>query len=114
MISQTSRPLYRANQVIWYVFSVIEGLLLLRFMLRLLQANSDAWFTRFVYGLTDALVYPFVAVFRNIAIETSVIEWVTLLAMLVYWFIAVAISQLLVMGRSVSPGEADRELSEKI
>jgi len=112
MISESTRPLYRGTQVVWYVLSVIEGLLAVRFALKLLQANPGAFFTDFIYTVSGVFVLPFVSVFRNARIEDSVFEWTTLLAMLVYWLIAVAIIKLFIMSKSVSSTEADQKLQE--
>lgn len=112
MISETTRPLYRGTQVVWYILSVVEGLLLIRFILKLLQANPDAFFTSLIYSLSYIFTAPFAAVFQNMVVEQSVFEWTTLLAMLVYWLIAVAIIRLFIMSKSVSAGEADRKLTE--
>lgn len=112
MISESSRPLYRGAQIVWYSLSVIEGLLALRFALKLLQANPEAVFTDLIYTLSGIFVSPFTAVFRNVWVESSVFEWTTLLAMLVYWLLALAIIKLFVMSKSVSSLEADRNLTE--
>src|SRR5687767_9066488 len=105
--SPTTKPLYRGTQVVWYILYEVEALLLFRFFLRLLGANSGAGFTSFIYDVT----FPFVAPFLNVfgitrGVEGSVFEWTTLLAMMVYWLIAAAIVRLFVMGRSVSTPEA--------
>jgi len=112
MISESSRPLYRGAQVVWYVLSLVEALLVIRFALKLLQANPDAGFTSFIYSVSNIFVAPFVAVFQNTVLATSVFEWTTLLAMLVYWLLAEAIIKLFVMSKSVSAVEADRKLTE--
>jgi len=113
MISESSRPLYRGVQIVWYALSVIEGLLAVRFALKLLQANPGAFFTDFIYTLSSVFTFPFVAVFNNARIEDSVFEWTTLLAMLVYWLLAVAVIKLFIMSKSVSATEADQKLSEQ-
>ncbi len=113
MVTESTRPLYRGVQIVWYALSVIEGLLAVRFILKLLQANPGAAFTDFIYSLSGVFTLPFVAVFRNLRVENSVFEWTTLLAMLVYWLIAVAIIKLFIISKPVSPVEADVKLSEK-
>lgn len=113
MITESTRPLYRGSQIVWYVLSVIEGLLAIRFVLRLLQANPAAGFTDFIYSLSSIFTAPFVAVFSNARIDNSVFEWTTLLAMLVYWLLAVAVIKLFLISKPVSPAEADRELSRQ-
>lgn len=112
MISESSRPLYRGAQVVWYVVSVVEVLLAVRFVLKLLQANPGAFFTELIYTLSSVFTLPFVAVFQNDRIADSVFEWTTLLAMLVYWLVAVAIIKLFIMSKSVSAVEADQKLTE--
>lgn len=111
MAMESSRPLYRGTQIVWYLLAIIEALLAVRFILRLLQANPRAGFTDFVYSVSGVFSAPFEAVFRNLYVEGSVFEWTTLLAMLVYWLIAIAIVKLFVMGKSVSVAEADAKLS---
>ena len=112
MISESTKPLYRGAQIVWYVLSVIEGLLAIRFVLKLLQANPAAGFTDFIYTLSSVFTLPFVSVFRYMRVDGSVFEWTTLLAMLVYWLVAMAIIKFFIMSKSVSYVEADRKLSE--
>lgn len=112
MISESSRPLYRGAQIVWYVLSVIEGLLVIRFLLKLLQANPEAIFTSLIYSVSNIFVLPFMAVFQNTNVETSVFEWTTLLAIVVYWLLAVAIIRLFIMSKPVSSVEADQKLTE--
>lgn len=107
------KPLYRGTQIIWYALGVIEVLLAFRFILHAMNANAAAGFTSFVYGLTSPFVAPFVAVFRNMRVAASTVEWSTLLAMVVYWLAAWAIVKLFVMSKPVSTIEADEKLNEQ-
>src|SRR3989344_4784414 len=61
--TQHIKPLYRTTQVVWYVFGVIEGLLAIRFFLKLLAANPAAGFTRLIYDMTEIFAAPFLFVF---------------------------------------------------
>lgn len=110
MTNDAARPLFRGTQFIWYALTLIEALLVLRFLLRLLQANPGAGFTNFIYSLSGIFTAPFEAVFRNVYVQGSVFEWTTLLAMLVYYLIAMGIVRLLVMGKPVSSAEANARL----
>jgi hypothetical protein len=112
MISESSRPLYRGAQIVWCVLLLVEGLLAIRFALKLLQANPGALFTDFIYALSSVFTFSFATVFQNMRVESSAFEWTTLLAMLVYWLIAVAIVKLFIMSKSVSAVEADQKLTE--
>ncbi len=111
--SPTTKPLYRGTQIVWYILGVIELLLVFRFSLKLLGANPEAGFTDFTYTITNIFAAPFLSVFRVSAVEGSVFEWTTLLAMLVYWVIALGVTKLFVMGKSVSTPEAAVKLNEQ-
>lgn len=104
------RPLYRGTQIVWYIFSVVEVLLVFRFLLKLLGANPDAGFTALIYMLSYPLAAPFLYVVRSTQVSGSVFEWTTLLAMLVYWVVAWGIVRLFVMGKPVSRAEANVKL----
>jgi len=113
MQSDSSKPLYRSAQVVWYVVSVIEVLLLGRFVLKLLEANPEAVFTNMVYTLSSVFTFPFIAVFQNVRVSGNVFEWTTLLAMFVYWLLALGIIKLFVMSKTVSTSEADVRLGNE-
>ncbi len=104
--SPTTKPLYRGTQIVWYVLGLIEALLAFRFVLKLLAANPSAGFTSFIYGVTNVFTAPFTAVFGISYVEGSIFEWTTLLAMLVYWAVAVGIIKLFLIGKTVSTPEA--------
>lgn len=112
-ISPTTKPLFRGVQVVWYILSLIEIILIFRFVLRLLGANAAAGFTSFMYGLARPLLAPFATVFPQTVVEGSVFEWTTLLAMAVYYIVALIIVRLFLMGRSVSTPEAAAKLENE-
>ncbi len=112
--SPTTKPLYRGTQVVWYILGIIEILLAFRFVLKLLGANPEAGFSSLVYGITYIFATPFLTVFRSSHIVPgSVFEWTTILAMLVYWVIALGIIKLFMMGRTVSTPEAAAKLDNQ-
>ncbi len=112
--SPRTRPLYRGTQVVWYILGLLEALMAFRFVLKLLGANPGAGFTTFIYGVTYPFVAPFLSVFRvTRVVEGSVFEWTTLLAMFVYWLIALAVIKLFLMSRSVSTPEAAVKLDQQ-
>lgn len=109
----TPTTLYRTTRAIWFFFSVIEALLLLRFVLKLFGANAGAPFTELIYGITAFFIAPFLYVFGTPAVGGSVIEFSTLLAMLVYWLLAIGIIKLVAMNRPIPQTEAARGLEEQ-
>ncbi|HEX3099434.1 MAG TPA: YggT family protein [Patescibacteria group bacterium] len=111
--SSTTKPLYRGTQIVWYIIGVIEALLAFRFILKLLGANAAAGFTSFIYSITAPFASPFLNVFKIQKVEGSVLEWTTLLAMLVYFLVALAIIKLFVMSKTVSTPEAAVKLDQQ-
>ncbi len=111
--SPSTKPLYRGTQIVWYILGLIEVLLLFRFVLKLLGANPNAGFSSFIYGVTHVFAAPFISVFRVTAVQGSIFEWTTLLAMLVYWIIAIGIIKLFLMGKTVSTPEAAVKLENQ-
>ena len=111
--SPTTKPLYRGTQIVWYVLGLIEVLLAFRFVLKLLGANPDAGFTTFIYGITYVFAAPFLSVFRVSQVAGSVLEWTTILAMFVYWVVALGVIRLFLMGKTVSTPEAAAKLNKQ-
>ncbi len=90
----------RVVQAIYLVFGILEGLLAIRFVLKLLGANETAGFTSFVYNITAPLLAPFAGMFGTPTAEGSVLEIHTIVAIIVYALIAWLLAKLvwLVMG----------------
>ncbi len=111
--SPSTKPLYRGTQIVWYLLGLLEILLAFRFILKLLGANPAAGFTDFIYGVTYIFAAPFLSVFRLTKVSGNIFEWTTLLAMLVYWIIALGIIKLFLMGRTVSTPEAANKMNKQ-
>jgi hypothetical protein len=107
------RPLFRVAQIVWALLYVIETVLLFRFILKLIGANTGASFTTFIYSFSHPFVAPFLGVVRSPQAFTTVFEWSTLLAMLVWWLVAWGIIKLLAMSRPVTRTEAHQHLEEQ-
>ena len=87
--------LYRVWQVIWMVLGIIEGLIAIRFILRLLGANPAAGFAQFIYGLTGLIIAPFIGLFPSPTYQGSVLETTSIVAMIVYALLAWLIVQII-------------------
>lgn len=111
--SPSTKPLLKGTQVVWYLLSLIEVLLMFRFVLKMMGANPGAGFSNLMYSLTWPLTAPFLAVFPRTVVEGSVFEWTTLLVMLVYWMLATALVRLFLMSKTVSTSEAATELKKQ-
>ena len=90
------------SRVVWFVFGVIEVLIAIRFVLKLLGANSEAGFVRFMYGVSGVFMAPFNAIFSTQRVAASRLEWSALVAIAVYALIAWGVVMLI---RAVSPRE---------
>jgi uncharacterized protein YggT (Ycf19 family) len=81
------------TQLINIVFTVVEILLLFRFTLKLLSANQEAAFVRWIYETSQPLLAPFENIFPTVVESGVVIEMSTLFAIMVY----AIVSYLLIM-----------------
>ena len=111
--SPTTKALFKGTQIVWYLLTLLEVLLVFRFALKLTAANPQAGFTNIIYTLSWPFTAPFLAVFPQTVVEGSVFEWTTLLAMVVYWLIALAIVRLFLMSKTVSTPEAAGKLDQQ-
>lgn len=87
-----------ANYFIYFIFGVIEILLVFRFLLKLAGANPSSNFVATVYSVTQIFIMPFEGIFRQATtkgVETAaVLEPATLISIVVYAAIAWGIMQL--------------------
>ncbi len=111
--SRSTKPLYRATQIVWYILGIIEVILAFRFFLRLFAANPSAGFSSFIYTISYPFATPFISVFGLTQVQGSAFEWTTLLAMLVFGLVGWGIVKLLTMSKSVSTPEAASKLEDK-
>lgn len=111
--SSTTKPLYKGTQIVYYILGVLEVLLAFRFVLKLLGANPSAGFSSFIYKLTYVFATPFLNVFRGTQVSGNIFEWTTLLAMLVYWIVAIGLINLFLMSKTVSTPEAAAKLNNQ-
>ena len=75
-------------RLVWFGFGVVEVLIAIRFVLRLLGANAQAGFVRFVYGVSNVLMAPFDTIFGTQRVAGATFEWSALVAIAVYALIA--------------------------
>ena len=94
----------RVVQGIYLVFGVLEGLLAIRFILKLLGASEAAGFTSFIYNVTAPLLAPFAGMFGTPQSDGSVLEIHTIVAIVVYALVAWLLAKLawLVIGETRS------------
>ena len=95
--------LAKATQIVWLVTSILEVLIGIRVLLKLLGANPQAGFARFIYGITAVFLAPFTALFSNPSAAGAVLEISSLVAMLVYALIAWGIVRIMWVSLEEAP-----------
>jgi uncharacterized protein YggT (Ycf19 family) len=95
-VTTSVTPARRATELIYLVFGIIDGMLLIRLVLKLLGANPQAGFTSFVYGLTDVFMAPFRNLLPAVGSGSSgaVLETSVLIAIIVYALIGWVLTRL--------------------
>jgi len=84
---------WRAVQLVYLVFGIIDGLLIIRVVLKLLGANPHAAFSSWVYNVTNVFNAPFHNLLPTIGNEQSQLEMSVVIAILVYGLIAWALAR---------------------
>jgi uncharacterized protein YggT (Ycf19 family) len=85
---------WKLVQAIYVVFGAIEALIAIRFVLRLFGANPTASFAEWTYGMTNWLAAPFAGLFSAQHIQTGVLEFNVLVALVVYGLLAVLLGKI--------------------
>jgi uncharacterized protein YggT (Ycf19 family) len=97
----------KLTHIIWGVFSLIEGLIGLRILLKLFVSTPESPFASFIYTITE----PFLRSFQSSVVQPSAggifLELSSLIAMIVYallaWALAKVLSILLYRSQSFTP-----------
>lgn len=109
VVYQKKKAIFRTHQIIWYLLSIIEVLLLFRIILRVLGANSSSSFAQLIYALSEPFAAPFRGIFGVlVANSNAYFEWSTFLGMIVYILIAAGLVQLLQFFKPVTPQEVEQ------
>jgi hypothetical protein len=94
-VSPVRLAVWRAQRIIYYVFGVVEAFIAIRFLLRVLAANPGSPFTHWVYTISWVFAFPFNGVLPDAVAGASVIEWFSLIGLLVYALVSVALAALI-------------------
>jgi hypothetical protein len=92
--ARRAADLWRAKRIIYFIFGAIEALLAIRFVLLALGANEASGFVRLIYGLSRPFVLPFQGIFGEPTLGASVIEWASLVGIIVYALVAYGLARL--------------------
>jgi YGGT family len=108
--AQRTAGVDRAKQVIYFIFGLVEVLLAIRFILLLLGASEASGFVRLIYGLSQPFVLPFQGIFGVPSFDGSVIEWSSLVGIVVYLLVAYGLARVieLIYAPTQPPGVRQR------
>ncbi len=99
----------RTSRIIYFVMGALELLLALRFLFRVINAETTNGFVNFIYNLSAPFIAPFNGIFNDQRIgQGSVVEVSTLIAMALYVILTYGLIQLLSV--LFSPSRSSREV----
>jgi hypothetical protein len=79
---------FKATQLVWLLFGVLEALIALRIGLKLIGANPESPIVALIYGFTALFLFPFEGLVGSPAVGNMVLELSSMFAMLIYALIA--------------------------
>jgi hypothetical protein len=82
------------SALISFFFTALEGLIGLRILLKLVEANSKNSFASAIYNFTGVFVAPFNSLVGNPAMDGNVLEITSIVAIIVYALLAWGIIRL--------------------
>jgi uncharacterized protein YggT (Ycf19 family) len=86
---------FKATQLVWLLFGMLEALIALRIGLKLIGANPDSPIAALIYGFTSLFLAPFEGLMGTPAAGGMVLELSSVIAMVVYALIAWALERLI-------------------
>ena len=103
------KTIFRFNQVIWYILGLFEVLLAFRVVLKVLGANSSIGFTSLIYTISAPLADPFAGILGISSTGSSVFEWSTIIAAIVYACVAWGLVYLLDLIYPITPEDVETQ-----
>ena len=86
---------FKATQLVWLLFGVLEALIALRIGLKLFGANPASPVAALLYGFTDLFLWPFTGLLGTPQAGGLVLELSSVVALVVYALIAWALERLI-------------------
>ena len=107
------KAIFKTYQVIWYILGIVEILLVFRIVLKILAANPGNSIVSLIYSLSDPFARPFATIFGVTISQNTVVEWSTMVAMVVYAVVAFGIVQLLLLFKPTTPNEVHKTIDSE-
>jgi hypothetical protein len=86
---------FKATQLVWLLFGILEAMIALRIGLKLIGANPESPIAVLIYGFTSLFLFPFTGLTATPAAGGMVLEISSMIAMLVYALIAWALERII-------------------
>lgn len=86
---------FKATQLVWLFFGILEALIALRIFLKLIGANEASPIAGFTYGITSLFLAPFAGLTGTPTAGGMVLELSSVIAMLVYALLAWALVKII-------------------
>lgn len=84
---------FKATQLVWLFFGILETLIILRILLKLIGANPASPIAALIYAFTDLFLFPFAGLTATPSAGGMVLELPSIFAMVIYALIAWAIER---------------------
>jgi hypothetical protein len=84
---------FKATQLVWLLFGILEAVIALRIGLKLIGANPESPIVVLIYGFTYLFLFPFEGLVTSPSIANMVLELSSMFAMLIYGLIAWAVER---------------------
>ncbi|MBP8047119.1 MAG: YggT family protein [Anaerolineales bacterium] len=86
---------FKATQLVWLLFGILEALIALRIGLKLIGANPESPIVALIYGFTYLFLFPFEGLVGSPGSGNMVLELSSMFAMLIYGLIAWAMERII-------------------
>jgi uncharacterized protein YggT (Ycf19 family) len=84
---------FKATQLVWLLFGILEAMIALRVVLKLIGANPASPIAALIYGFTGIFLFPFTGLTATPAAGGMVFEFSSIIAMAVYGLVAWALER---------------------
>ena len=84
---------FKATQLVWLLFGILEAMIALRIGLKLIAANPGSPIVALIYGFTNLFLFPFAGMTATPSAGGMVLELSSFFAMAIYALIAWAIER---------------------
>lgn len=92
-VTQEDKPYLVVHKLFDFVLTIIQGVLLLDFVLLFSSANRATGFFQFIHGMASVLMAPFRFILPASNTGNIVLDWSILVAMIVYALLFIVIRQ---------------------